>query len=131
MYTSPPVDLPQCCRHNGNVSCGFETVDIYGVPVSCSHDTWDDHVIFRHPELDGLQHLAIEVVTDPDLVYDSGRRSNRRLFYREAVQPLPFSERYILVVVAYDDFPEGVVGVVVTAHPINGILEGNILAWQR
>ena len=127
----PPLELTHNSRHNGNVSCGFETVDIYGVPVRCSHDTWDGHILVRHSELSGLEHLAADTVGDPDMVYDSGRRSNRKLFYREAVQPLPFEDRYILVVVAYDYLPEGVEGVVVTCHPINNVLEGNILAWQR
>ena len=125
------MDLPCRLRHNGGVSCGFETVDIYGVAVRCSHDTWDGHIVVRHPELNGLEHLTVDAVRSPDMVYDSGSRSNRKLCYREVVQPLPFNDRYILVVVAYDDLPEGVVGVVVTAHPIDGILEGNILAWQR
>lgn len=118
-------------RHNGKVSCDFETVDIYGVPVSCSHETWDGHVLEHHPELYGLEHLVAAAVGDPTLVYESVSRSNRKLFYREAVQPLPFTDRYILVVVAYDNLPEGVLGVVVTAHPVNGILEGNVLAWQK
>lgn len=128
------MELSYRLRHNGKVSCGFETVDIYGVPVSCSHDTWDGHVLARHSDLTGLGHLAIETIIDPDLVYDSGRRPNRKLFYREARQPPPFSERYILVIVAYDDLPEGVVGVVVTAYPIEGLSEsdeGDTLAWQR
>ena len=85
----------------------------------------------RHPELYELERLVVEAVGNPDMVYDSGSRPNRKLFYHESIQSLPFNDRYILVVVAYDDLPEGVVGVVVTAHPINGILEGNILAWQR
>ena len=126
-----PLDLPRDSRHNRIVSCEFETVDICGVPVTCTHDTWDGHVLVRHSELQGLEHLAVDAVRDPDLAYDSGTRSNRKLFYREAVQPLPFDDRYILVVVAYDDLPGGEVGVVVTAHPINGILQGNKLVWQR
>ncbi len=125
------LELSRRLRHNGNVSCGFETVDIYGVPVSCSHDTWNGHVLFRHPELNGLEQLAVDSVLAPDMVYDSGSRSNRKLFYREAAQPLPFNDRYILVVVAYDGLPEGVFGVLVTTHPVNRILEGNILAWQK
>ena len=113
------------------MSCGFETVDIYGVAVRCSHDTWDGHVLEHHQVLFGLQQLAMDALTHPDRVYDSSRRSNRKLFYREAVQPLPFDERYILVVIAYDDLPEGVEGVVVTAYPINEVSERDILVWQR
>lgn len=75
--------------------------------------------------------MAADTIADPDVVHRSGSRSNRKLYYREAVQPLPFNDRYILVVVAYDDLPENVVGVVVTAHPIDGILEGNILLWEK
>lgn len=85
----------------------------------------------HHPVLFGFQQLATDTLTNPDAVYDSGRRSNRKLFYREAVQPLPFDERYILVVVAYDDLPEGVAGLVVTAYPIDDFLEGDTLVWQR
>ena len=87
--------------------------------------------MFRHPELYGLEHLAVDAIRDPDRVYKSSSRSNRKLFYREAVQPLPFNERYILVVVAYDNLPEGVVGVVVTTYPTNRISEEDILVWQR
>lgn len=75
--------------------------------------------------------MAADAVGQPDIVYNSGSRSNRKLFYRETAQSLPFNDRYILVVIAYDDLPEGVLGVLVTAHPINRILEGNFLVWQR
>ena len=85
----------------------------------------------RHPELNGLEHFAYDAVGSPDMVYDSVSRSNSKLYYPEAVQPLPFNDRYILVVVAYDDLPEGAVGVVVAAHPIDRILEGNILLWEK
>ena len=81
----------------------------------------------RHPDLYGLERLAADAVGDPDVVYDSRSRSSRKLFYHEAVQPLPFTERYIPVVVAYDDLPEGLVGVVVTAYPVNGVSEEDTL----
>ena len=113
------------------MSCGFETVDVYGVPVSCSHDTWDGHVLDHHPMLSGLQRLAAEALTNPNAVYDSGRRSNRKLFYKEAMQPLPFQERYILVVTALDHTAAGTVGVVVTVYPVNEFLKGDTLVWQR
>ena len=125
-----PLELPRRLRHNGRVPCGFETVDADGVPVRCSHETWDGHVLVRHSELQGLEYLAADAVGEPDIVYNSGNRPNRKLFYREAVQPFPFRDRYILVIVAYDELPEGVMGVVVTSHPIDRILEGNILVWQ-
>ena len=126
-----PLELPCRLRHNGKVSCGFETVDIDGVPVSCSHETWDGHILVRHSELQGLEYLAADAVRNPDMVYDSTRRPNRKLFYREAVQPLPFSHKYVLVVVAYDDLPDGPVGVVVTAYPAFQVLEDDVLVWQR
>ena len=126
-----PLDLPCRPRHSGSVSCGFETVDVYGVPVSCSHDTWDGHVLGNHPMLAGFQRLAAEALVNPVAVYDSGRRSNRRLFYGEAAQPLPFQERYLLVVAAYDHTLAGTVGVVVTAYPVDDFLDGDILVWQR
>lgn len=77
--------FPFCRRYNGNVSCGFETVDIYGVPVSCSHDTWDGHILVRHPDLNALESLVDDTINGPDMVYDSSRCSNRKLFYRETV----------------------------------------------
>lgn len=113
------------------MSCGFETVDIDGVPVSCSHEMWDGHILGNHPMLAGLQRLVSEALTNPIAVYDSGRRSNRKLCYREAVQPLPFQERYILVVTARDHTSAGTVGTVVTAYPVNDFLEGDTLVWQR
>lgn len=125
------MDLPCRLRHNERVSCGFETVDIYGVAVRCSHDTWDGHVLGNHPMLAGLERLAVETLTNPIAVYDSGRRSNRKLFYREALQPLPFQGRYILVVTAHDHSSTGTVGIVITAYPVNDFLEGDILVWQR
>jgi len=81
--------------------------------------------------LAGLERLAVETLTNPIAVYDSGRRSNRKLFYREALQPLPFQERYILVVTAHDHSSTGTVGIVITAYPVNDFLEGDILVWQR
>lgn len=106
-------------------------VDVYGVPVTCTHGTWGGHILEHHPVLSGQQRLVADALTDPDRIYDSGRRYNRKLFYREAEQPLPFNERYILVIVAYDDLPEGVAGVVVTAYPIDDFLEGDIYWYGR
>ena len=81
--------------------------------------------------LAGLGRLAVEALTNPNAVYDSGRRSNRKLFYREALQPLLFQERYILVVTAHDHTSTGIIGIVVTAYPVNDFLEGDTLVWQR
>ena len=85
----------------------------------------------RHPGLAEYQQQVIGVISEPLFVYQSSARPNRRLFYREIDFPAPITEKYLLVVVAYDPVGDGLEGVLVTAYPTSTIEEINLLVWEQ
>ena len=111
--------------------CYFETADCFGTRVVGSHARWNGHVLVRHPDLAEYQQQVIRAIAAPLYVYQSSRRPNRRLFYREIDFPAPFTEEYLLAVVAYDPVEDGLAGILVTAYPASEIHANNLLLWRQ
>lgn len=51
--------------------------------------------------MENRQEAVIATLSDPDLVYQSDEYSNRKLHYRKGGLPYPYSEDFLVVVVAY------------------------------
>ena len=110
--------------------CDFETADCFGTRVVGSHARWNGHVLDRHDELAEHRGQIIRALAEPLMVYQSIGRPNRRLFYTTPMPPASLPERYILVIVAYDQEDGGEVGTLVTAYPTEVIKEGNLLILE-
>ena len=111
------------------MSCGFASTDHYDSPVDCSHAIWDWHITRKHPELEGQQDAVRTTLANPDHVYQSGRHSNRLLYYRRFVLPDPHYREYLLVVVAYSGRAPSIVGRILTAYSTPNIKRGDTVLW--
>ena len=111
------------------MACEFDTVDYQGVPVRCAHQRWDGHILGRHPYMAGQQGAVVTALSDPYMVYQSGRDRRLKLYYRPLVLSPPYTQDFLIVVVKYpsgDRRP----GRVITAYKNQTILKGDTLIWE-
>ena len=129
--------LTQCCGVKtmpyatiGLMSCEFDAVDRWGVPLVCSHEVWDGHILLEHDYMEGQQDAVTAAVSDPYHVYRPRGRRNRRLYYRPFVLRRSYMQHYLLVVA---DYPTGrrEFGRIVTAYHRQTIKRGDVLVWSR
>lgn len=113
------------------MSCDFSIEDRDGSSVRCTHDSWANHIVDEHPELENQQSAVSITVQEPIYIYQSGRYPERRLFYRPFVLPAPFRNSYVLVVIAYRGSGDRRRGEVVSAYATANIKEGDILIWSK
>lgn len=80
--------------------------------VRWSREYWESHIVARHPEMDGHEDEAVDVITAPLAIYQSDTHANRNVFYRPSGLPSPFHGGFVRVIVEY----EGNAGILITAH---------------
>ena len=113
------------------MACGWETVDYRGVPLVCSHERWEEHILDGHPEMEGQQAAVITALRDPYFVYlPAGSWVNCRVYYRPLVLRPPYTNHHLLVVADYPSRWRRF-GRVVTAYPKDTFGKGDTLLWTN
>jgi len=85
------------------------THDSVGRAVVLTQDRWWDHIVYGHPEMEGLEFAVMRAVESADTSCP-GRRPGRMELYARGLGPA----RWMAVIVDYSDSPAWVV----TAHPV-------------
>lgn len=93
----------------------FTCADRRGFEVVMYHDRWYDHVMEIHGELAGREAQVQRTIETPDQIRRDRRFPNRACYYRLGDLPPPMRHRHVKVVVEFEDTPNGVGGVVITA----------------
>jgi hypothetical protein len=58
------------------------TKDKDGVPVFLSRSVWYEHILIRHPEVDGYKDLVLQAIKDPDVRQIDPEDERVRLCYK-------------------------------------------------
>ena len=112
------------------MACEFDTVDYRGVPLRCSHQWWVGHILAGHGYMAGQQGAVITALRDPYYVAQSGRRPNRRIYYRPLVLRAPYTNEFLLVVADYPAQGQRF-GRIVTAYYRRNVKRGETVIWTR
>ena len=102
----------------------FEVTDQRGYSVHCTVEDWYDHIVARHPWMEGTEAEVAEGVAKANWIYQDRLKENRNIYYHRRNSP----PRYIKVVV---DFDENWVGSIVTAFPTDSPKPGEIWIWPQ
>jgi len=68
--------------------------------VTLHQDTWDQHIVIRHPEMSGLVSEVEEVVSTPTAIYASSSTAGSFLFVKAGI--VDINGRFLRVAVGAD-----------------------------
>ena len=108
---------------------GFECLDREGTPVLCDEDTWDDHIVYGHLEMDGQQDRVILAIHSPLSVCQDPDHFDRLLYY--GYMSVEGRMSYLRAVIRYQTSRGTKTGHVVTAFPCASIREEDTVIWSR
>jgi hypothetical protein len=58
-----------------------------GVTVVCSEETWNKHILPKHPEIEGCEAHVKTVIQHPRFIYQDNTDLNKLIHYSPAVLP--------------------------------------------
>jgi hypothetical protein len=99
----------------------FSVKDPNGLSIILRRETWDNHILPRHPELARYLSEVQEVLKEPDLILEERHTGHtRQVYVRDAaVKERPFRDKQLVVYVAVPGNRRR--GYVCTAHFAKGI----------
>ena len=109
----------------------FKCTDKDGTTVICTQDTWENHIVSEHPEMDGCETIVKRAIEKPYQIYQDGRHTARRNIYKPFVLPKPYNTQYLRIVIEYKKkrLTKKLQGYVLTAFPSTK-RKGDILIWE-
>ena len=109
----------------------LKCLDKDGVPVVCSKETWNKHILPKHDEVEGCEAHVQSVIQHPRNIYQDTTNLNKLLLYSPAVLPKAHHCRYLRVVVHYKNHKIlGRRGYVESAMGCWNIRQGDLLIWE-
>lgn len=109
----------------------LECKDINGIMVVCSKDTWEKHIVPKHPEMEGCEAHVKAVVQHPRQIYQDRDSLTKNIIYNPAVLPKASHARYLRVVINYKNSKFlGKRGYIESALGCWNIKKGDILIWE-
>ena len=110
----------------------FRCRDKDGIDIVCYRNTWINHIVQQHPEMNGKEILVKAVIENPDEIYQDSTWPDTRNIYNPAVLPEPFDKYYLKICLEYRvNFGGKKRGYVKTAFACLRIKKGDILIWKR
>lgn len=106
----------------------FETTDVFNTKVSLSTDTYNDHILLGHPEVDNVNYIK-DTIEKPNVVYQSNKKDKRKIFFKLGADPR-YKQLYMKTVVEYNN-NEGSVTTSFLSKNIEGVKEGGLLYADR
>ena len=109
----------------------FRCTDRDGITIICTKDTWENHIVSEHPEMEGCEVIVKTAIEKPYQIYQDGRHADRRIIYKPFVLPKPFRTQYLRVAIRYrkTKLTRKLQGYVLTAFPATK-RKGDILIWE-
>ena len=105
-------------------------MDKDGIPVICSKECWEDHILDGHPEMEGCETHVKATIENPYQIYQDAFDIKVKVIYKPFILPKPFNQQYLRVAIKYSrkkfKRPRGYV---LTAFPCINIKKGDILIW--
>ena len=113
----------------GNV---FECKDKDGIVVVCPEDTWVNHIVAEHREMEGCEECVKEAIENPYKIEQDSNFVNRFIIYKPFVLPKPYHTEYLRICVEYRKSRfRKTRGYVRTAFSARGTKKGDKLVWQK
>jgi hypothetical protein len=110
----------------------FSCRDKDGILIICDQSTWNNHIIFEHPEVKGCEVQVQTAITMPYQIYQDATNIDRKIIYRPFILPKPFHTQYLRVVIQYRKRVFGQIrGFVCTAFACTHVKFGDILLWEE
>jgi hypothetical protein len=113
----------------------FQIPDYSGTVVALGEHEWTKKILSSaptgHPEVRDYIEAIRQTLVDPDLVFESTRRSDARIFYRLNAGQAEYAGKHLVIVVKYVHEAEGLCGYVSTAYLARGVFSKGRLLWQR
>ena len=111
----------------------FHCRDVRGRPVELTRRQWDQHILPRHPELQGQEQVVREAVERPDGIYRDVNRTARECYYmtRQSFgRPLAgINFRLIKVVVDFHPMRWDEPGEVITSYVVSQVKPREVRLW--
>ena len=63
--------------------------------------TWNDKIVWNHPELDGNEQAIERTLADPGVRTKDKDHDDREMFYRNSVLSPPYQKDWLKIVVAF------------------------------
>ncbi len=98
----------------------FEATDPRGRRVTCTDETWDNHILTGHPIMEGQEGDVQAAIQKPTIgIFRDAHFEDREVYY------LLKRRTYVKVVVRFD----GDVGTVITAFETDSPKRGERMIW--
>jgi hypothetical protein len=110
----------------------FRCKDKDGIIVICKQDTWENHIVSGHAEMEGCEMIVKTAIEKPYQVYQDGKHTNKRIIYKPFVLPKPFHTQYLRVAIEYHrgKINRKLQGYVCSAFACQTKKKGDILIWE-
>jgi hypothetical protein len=113
----------------------FQITDYCGTPVSLGKREWEEKILSSaptgHPEVADYLDAMEETIVAPDIVFESTRRADARIFYRLNVGRGNYEGKHLVIVVKDVQEEQGLRGYVSTVYLARGVHSKGRLLWQR
>lgn len=104
--------------------------DPQGYEISLELETWESHIVKRHPEMAKFFDLLSTTISEPQLIQHSSKQSETYYYYRLTGRAFYRSKDiYLSVVVRREDDTR--TGVVKTAHLLKTVHQEGETVWMK
>ncbi|MGB9612693.1 MAG: hypothetical protein ACPL4K_00730 [Candidatus Margulisiibacteriota bacterium] len=76
--------------------------DYKGTPIILTDQCWEEHILFRHPEVKKFLGKMQKVLEAPDVWRESDKDENVVLYYKSGIIKGKYGELFLVVVVRYE-----------------------------
>lgn len=127
----PPLEPSQPGSKKGtNGKYLFQATDPQGFEISLDVETWENHIMPRHPEVEKFFDLLARVISDPQLIRRSSNQGETYYYYRLTGRSFARAQDiYLSIVVRRDE--EAKTGVVKTAHLLKEVHREANTVWMK
>lgn len=113
----------------------FEIADYSGVKVILGEREWKRKILSRaptgHPEVADYLGEIKEAIFNPDIVFESTRRIDTRIFYGLNAGRGIYKGKHLVIVVKYVKGNQELRGYVSTVYLARGLYSRGRILWQR
>lgn len=117
--------------YKASINLIFEVMDQQGILVRLDRSVWKDKILAPspkgHPEVEPYLDQVKETISNPDLVMESAKRTDVRIYYRLRAGQDRYEGKHLLVIVKYVFEKEIIVGYVSTTYLTRKIVKGKQL----
>lgn len=127
----PPSERTQTVRKKStNGKYLFRVKDPQGYEIALELETWEQHIVQHHPEVQKFFDLLEKVINEPQLIQRSSKQSETFYYYRLTGRSFyRINDIYLSVVARRDEETKS--GVVKTAHLLKEVRREGETVWMK